>query len=271
MTVLTIMMGEFAASASVTEDDNFQVIASRLAYGHAGAVVVLSTEGQLAGLISDRDLVRAMSGSTKAPELKQARDIMRTDVVTCRPEQTELEVLRLMAEKGTRHMPVVIGKSVVGLITLDEVVKKHLVKIGHLSQKFGSRTQPTAVPHTRDEKKDEEAKTIAVAQALSMPEDDPRIGRLDLRAKRIFVEAGEAERSGTPALLRGFTKFHRLGSRPMVRRSVRQLEEAGLVTLDSPTTGTSARAKRIVLTEFGRALLNQMKSAAEGGAQTANT
>jgi len=106
--------------------------ADLMAQQRIGAVVVLDG-GRIAGILSERDIVRtiAETGGQRALALPVAEAMTRT-VKTCAPGDTALEVLERMSQGRFRHMPVVdpVGK-MVGILSIGDVVKARLQEIEH--------------------------------------------------------------------------------------------------------------------------------------------
>ena len=87
-----------------------------------GALIV--TEGEaIVGIFTERDYARkiALLGRTSAATL--VRDVMTADVMYVRPTQTSQECMALMTENRLRHLPVVDGARLVGLISIGDLVK----------------------------------------------------------------------------------------------------------------------------------------------------
>ncbi|WP_373356548.1 CBS domain-containing protein [Pseudoroseicyclus sp. CXY001] len=94
-----------------------------------GAVVV-SADGQVpVGILSERDIVREI-GRRGAACLDDAAEAMMTaDPVTCTPDDHADSVLRMMTEGRFRHLPVMEGGAMVGLISIGDVVKARLAEL----------------------------------------------------------------------------------------------------------------------------------------------
>jgi CBS domain-containing protein len=95
-----------------------------LAEHNIGAVVVAEGD-RVAGIVSERDVVRRLSqdpGVLRAP----VRDIMTADVLTCELGQKVDNVMVTMTTKRVRHMPVVDDGRLVGIISIGDVVKSRI-------------------------------------------------------------------------------------------------------------------------------------------------
>lgn len=93
---------------------------------HVGCLVVVEeTGGQriVVGMLTDRDIVTAVVALGLNPETLHADDVMTTDLVTAREEDSLIDLMRIMRQKGVRRVPVVGGQGeLVGVVTLDDVL-----------------------------------------------------------------------------------------------------------------------------------------------------
>lgn len=132
MTVGVIIKHRISEVISVGEHGAFLTVAEKLTGNNIGVVVVLNGMGGLEGIVSERDLVRAIVTHGNAAFAHTARDLMTRDVVVCSPEDTELHVVKLMLEKHLRHMPVVSDRKVVGMVSLGDAIRQRLTETGYL-------------------------------------------------------------------------------------------------------------------------------------------
>ena len=95
-----------------------------------GALVV-STDGKVIdGIVSERDVVRAMPGKIDQLEYLHVRDIMTVNVHTCRPDATVAEIMAMMIQQRIRHVPVVDSENkLLSVISIGDVVKHYLNEI----------------------------------------------------------------------------------------------------------------------------------------------
>jgi CBS domain-containing protein len=111
--------------ASINPSATLATVAQRLRLERIGSLVVLE-DGKLVGIISERDVVHAFAAHrAEASEIKVA-DVMTRDLVTCRPEDSLTRVLGLMTRHRVRHLPVLEGGRLAGLISIGDAVKHRL-------------------------------------------------------------------------------------------------------------------------------------------------
>ena len=94
-----------------------------MAEKEVGALVVLE-EGQVVGILSERDYARKVSLLGKSSKTTPVREIMTEKVVFIRPDQTVADCMALMTNKRIRHLPVMDGDRLVGVISIGDVVKE---------------------------------------------------------------------------------------------------------------------------------------------------
>lgn len=131
MFVSDILVRKGALVHSVVPTASVAEIAQQLSGRRIGSVLVLDDQSGVAGIVSERDLVRAFAThGTRALEL-EARQVMTRDVVTCDPDDTIEEVMRAMTSGRFRHLPVVRRGELLGLVSIGDVVKARLEETVH--------------------------------------------------------------------------------------------------------------------------------------------
>lgn len=105
-------------------------LAETLSQRRIGAVVI-STDGKhLAGIVSERDVVRELGRRGAACLTESVETIMTARVVTCARDDMAESVLQKMTDGRFRHIPVMEGREMVGLISIGDVVKARLMQLG---------------------------------------------------------------------------------------------------------------------------------------------
>ncbi len=113
--------------ATITADAPVADAVARLRDHNVGALVVTDDGERVVGIISERDIVRSLAGGDPAAVLGAAvRDLMSTDLTTCDPSATVAELMRLMTERRIRHIPVMDGDRLAGIISIGDVVKSRI-------------------------------------------------------------------------------------------------------------------------------------------------
>jgi CBS domain-containing protein len=94
----------------------------QMAQKGVGALLVMEG-GQLVGIVSERDYARKVILKGKSSREIEVRDIMSHPVICVPPELTVDQTMALMTEKHVRHLPVVVADTVVGVISIGDVVR----------------------------------------------------------------------------------------------------------------------------------------------------
>ena len=87
-----------------------------------GSLLVMDG-GDLKGIVTERDYARKVIIKGRSSESTQVGEIMSTDLVTATSQQTVSECMELMTDRRIRHLPVVDGDDVIGLISIGDLVQ----------------------------------------------------------------------------------------------------------------------------------------------------
>ena len=122
MTVRSILNTKGHQIMSVAPDAKLAAAVKLLGEKKIGAVLVMD-QSRLEGILSERDIVRVL-GEQGASALEQpVSSVMTRRVVSCRPTDTVAAIMEMMTLGKFRHLPVIEGGVVVGLISIGDVVK----------------------------------------------------------------------------------------------------------------------------------------------------
>lgn len=114
---------------TIEPSDTVRTATEILAKHRIGAVIVSRDGAIVDGILSERDIVRAL-GTRGASILDlQAQELMTATVVGCHPEDTAISVLERMTEGRFRHMPVVDENRMVAVISIGDVVKARIAEV----------------------------------------------------------------------------------------------------------------------------------------------
>ena len=104
-------------------------VANKLAAKRIGAIVIVGARGEVAGIISERDIVRALAQQGPSCLSQPVSEIMTKQVVTCQETETLDELMAMMTARRFRHLPVVTDGALVGIISIGDVVKHHVAEV----------------------------------------------------------------------------------------------------------------------------------------------
>lgn len=130
MTVELMLRDKGGDVQTVTPETTIMDTAKMLAAYKIGAVLV-KPKGvdQLSGIISERDIVRGLSEMGADLMSKPVSTLMTTKLVTCKRTDTVNEIMNLMTQKRIRHLPVLEGDKLVGIISIGDVVRQRMQEL----------------------------------------------------------------------------------------------------------------------------------------------
>jgi CBS domain-containing protein len=120
---------------SISPDDTVFDALKVLAEKGVGALMVME-HGKLVGIVSERDYTRKIALQGKNSKETRVREIMTADVLVVKPQSTTRECMEIMSSKNFRHLPVVDGSTVVGMLSIrdlmNDIIKDHESTIAQL-------------------------------------------------------------------------------------------------------------------------------------------
>lgn len=134
MTVRSILDSKGYHVESVDPSTKLSVAIKTMADKRIGAVIVLNESGGIAGILSERDVVRVLAEHGEAWLAQPVKKVMTNKVVTCTPSATVSWVMEQMTSGKFRHVPVLNDDRLVGIISIGDVVKFRLSEIERESE-----------------------------------------------------------------------------------------------------------------------------------------
>ena len=133
MKISDILAHKGSDTITIPSDATIRELVAILVERRIGAVVVAEGD-EVVGIVSERDIVRALDQRGTDTLDVQVRDLMTVDVTSCTPEDDVDRIGATMTERRIRHMPVVVDGRLQGLVSIGDVVKS---RIGELEQERG--------------------------------------------------------------------------------------------------------------------------------------
>lgn len=129
MNVASVLKAKGRAVATARPESTLKEIAIQLAQKGIGAIVVVDDRDEIVGIISERDLVKAVATGNNEVLDSPVSESMTRDVVTCGEERTIDELMEIMTKGRFRHVPVVEGGKLIGIVSIGDVVKNHIAEV----------------------------------------------------------------------------------------------------------------------------------------------
>ena len=126
MRISDILRGKGERVVTVTPDTNVERLLAVLAEHKIGAVVVSREGSTVEGIVSERDIVRALAARGASVLTEPVTAIHTAEVQTIAPDAALADVERLMTERRFRHVPVVVDGRLRGIVSIGDVVKRRI-------------------------------------------------------------------------------------------------------------------------------------------------
>ncbi|MBF0325114.1 MAG: CBS domain-containing protein [Alphaproteobacteria bacterium] len=129
MFVKNILKGKARGAGVVTisPDASISEAAKLLATHRIGALIATHADGAIAGILSERDIVRGLAAQENVCTTARVQDLMTAAVLTCHEDDTLDSLMMTMTGRRIRHLPVVDSDNhLIGIVTIGDVVKSRL-------------------------------------------------------------------------------------------------------------------------------------------------
>jgi CBS domain-containing protein len=120
MLISHVMKQKGSELVTILPSESILVAAGVLAARRIGALV--------AGILSERDIVRAIGDHGEEALQRTVADLMTAEVSTCTPSDTVKDILAMMTLKRFRHVPVVDNGNLIGIVSIGDIVKSRMVE-----------------------------------------------------------------------------------------------------------------------------------------------
>ena len=119
------------AVITIGPDEAMEAAARLLHIKHIGALIVCGDDGAIVGVLSERDIARAIAVKGSASLAMKLREFMTAEVVSCKTTDSIADVMKTMSAGRFRHMPVIEEDRLKGMVSIGDVVKHRLDEAEH--------------------------------------------------------------------------------------------------------------------------------------------
>lgn len=126
MSVEAILKSKGRNVFSVRPDHSVAEAAALMSSKRVGVALVCDAKGRLMGVVSERDIVAGITQYGKGLLEMPVRNIMTSPVVTCAPGDSVKKIMEIMTERRIRHLPVVEGDEILGMVSIGDAVNYRL-------------------------------------------------------------------------------------------------------------------------------------------------
>ncbi|BEV09880.1 CBS domain-containing protein [Asticcacaulis sp. DW145] len=119
---------------TVSPEDTVAAVSALLHTRRVGAFVVADRLGRVAGIVSERDIIGALAQKGALALDMRVQDIMTADVIVARLGETVDSLLERMTDRRIRHLPVMEGPKLTGIVSIGDLVKAKIAQAEHEAQ-----------------------------------------------------------------------------------------------------------------------------------------
>jgi len=129
MHVAQILKEKGRAVEVLPDDVTLMDVVRVLSAKRIGAVVITGVDKRIAGIVSERDIIRVVGEDGPEAMRRPVAEVMTRHVVTCREQDTIDQIMALMTTRRIRHLPVVEAGRLVGIVSIGDVVKHRVAEV----------------------------------------------------------------------------------------------------------------------------------------------
>jgi CBS domain-containing protein len=134
MNVKTILAAKGHDVVLVQPQMTLSEAAQVMTENRVGAVVILGSEHRIVGILSERDIVRALARRGAKALDEEVSQVMTREVMTCTEDETTARVMSRMTAGRFRHLPVMKANRLIGIVSIGDVVKHRVEEIENESE-----------------------------------------------------------------------------------------------------------------------------------------
>ncbi|MEM1317340.1 MAG: CBS domain-containing protein [Pseudomonadota bacterium] len=136
MTVAMMLDAKGHDTITISQDDTLADAADLLAQHRIGAVLAVDGSGKMAGILSERDIIKFLAKDGADALTSAVSACMTKNVITCQKRDSIDAVATMMGEGRFRHVPVMEGGELAGIISVSDVVKHRMAQISHEAEEL---------------------------------------------------------------------------------------------------------------------------------------
>ncbi|MFC0388852.1 CBS domain-containing protein [Muricoccus vinaceus] len=126
MTIATILRNKGSDVISVGPEEELGKVAQTMVRHRLGAVLVRGPAGEVLGIVSERDIVRALAEEDGVLAGQTAADVMTRKLFTATPDTPITRALEMMTDRRVRHLPVLENGALRGIVSIGDLVKARI-------------------------------------------------------------------------------------------------------------------------------------------------
>ncbi|MFD4369840.1 CBS domain-containing protein [Rhodococcus sp. NPDC058521] len=130
MRIAEVLRNKGSSVTTVSPETSVEDLLEELTRRNIGALIVVDHDAVI-GMVSERDVVRRIQKRGAAVLQERVCDIMTTEVFTCLPTDSVDSLAETMTEHRIRHLPVMVDRSLVGIVSIGDVVKSRMDELRH--------------------------------------------------------------------------------------------------------------------------------------------